>query len=578
MKTIPVKLISEGYAEGRAVLHAVHTPAAYGEISGDREKEIVRLERALSAARQDLQAISSRVRREFGGDEADIFDSHLLILEDPAVLDDIQGRIEAQQLTAEAAVQQSISEYAARLEGLEDPYLRERGQDIRDIGGRLIRHISGNSSERFAELHEHSIIVAEELMPSDLIEVDHARLAGIITARGGVTSHVGILSRSLGIPAATGVEGVTDLIKSGAHVLIDGERSEVVVEPTAVRTRSHRAKQRRLEVRKKHVLAHQDLPCITRDGETVQLLANLARPNEAEFVAMQALEGVGLLRTEFLFLDHLEPPSVALQRQLYQDVAQRLQGRELVIRTLDLGGDKFPLFLDREPEPNPGMGVRGIRFSLTEARDLFIDQVTAALSVACNHPVSLLLPMVVDLEDFLQAKEIVADLARQLDTGELPPIGVLVETPAAVLMIDEIADQADFVSLGTNDLAQFLLASDRNALESIEPTPTLHPSVLRAVEQVTAACGQRGKRVTVCGEAAGIPALAGLLVGVGVRRLSMSPASSARVRHFIRSASLEALEDSASSVLGARGAADVASVIRNLEGRIDVEEGYIGRP
>lgn len=566
MKTIPVKLISPGYAEGRAVLCASHTPAPSSETTNDVGREIVRFERALSAARQELQAISSRVHGEFGGDEADIFTSHLLILDDPVVMDDIQRRIVAQRLSAKSAIQQSITEFAGRLDAVDDPYLRERGQDIRDIGNRLMRHLSGHSSVRFAGLEERSIIVAEELMPSDLVEVDHKNLAGIVTSRGGVTSHVGILSRSLGIPAATGIDSVTQLICSGAHLLIDGERSEIVVDPTAARIRRHRSKQRRFDALNRDTAANRHLPAVTRDNVAIQLLANLARPNEADYVALEQLEGVGLLRTEFLFLDHLEPPTVSLQENTYEDVARRLGGRELVIRTLDLGGDKFPLFLDRELEMNPGMGVRGVRFSLTQAQDLFTDQVKAVLSVARKYPVSLLLPMVVDLGDFLRAKEIIEDLARRSGMQRLPPLGVLVETPSAVLMIDEIVEHADFVSIGTNDLSQFILASDRNALESVEPNTTIHPSILRAVKQVTAASARHGKPVTVCGEAAGIPALAGLLVGIGVRRLSMSPASSPRVRQFIRSTTLGSLESAARSALAARDHEDVAKLIQTLGG------------
>jgi len=517
-----------------------------------------------TAARAELEAISSRVHNEFGSNEAEIFLAHQEILNDPLVLNDIEGRIREHALNSHAAINQSITQFAGQLAESDNPYLREREQDIRDVGKRLARHVVEHSSERYSNLEKDSIIVAEELMPSDLVELDYGKLVGIVTSRSGATSHVAILARSLGIPAISGVNNATKLIKNGQRLLIDGDRSILVIDPGVASDRLYRARQKRFSLAARDARASQHLPCRTTDGTAVALLANLGKPNEQEFRESERLDGVGLLRTEFLFLDHPEPPSISRQVAVYESIAQCLPGKELNIRTLDLGGDKYPMFLESNYESNPVLGVRGVRHSLVQTPELFEEQLSALLTVTQNFPINVLLPMVIDVDDYLQARDILLSIARKAGHSKIPPLGVLIETPSAVFAIEDLVDITDFVCIGTNDLTQFILAEDRNAPESLEYFPAIHPAVLRAIKSVVEACTRGGKSVTVCGEVASVPELAAILTGLGVRRLSMSPMSSAKVRGFIRKCSLNQLEAVASEAVLSKSLAEAHRVVQRL--------------
>ncbi|CAA0114292.1 Phosphoenolpyruvate-protein phosphotransferase [Halioglobus japonicus] len=555
------KAIAPGLANGRAVVLLDSIPVQASLTPVDSDAEILRLKRAFQSAGADLEALQAHVHQEFGASEAEIFAAHQLILEDPALLNDIIQRLDSDALRVEDAIAASVEEYAARMSKAQDPYLRERELDIRDIGNRLIRHAAGHPASRFSALEDNSIIVGEELLPSDLVELDSDKLAGVVTQRCGETSHVAILARALGVPALTGITDIGGSLSTGQHLLLDGYAGKLVIAPTQSQRQAFEQKQHRFNDYRDAQKADEHLPCQTMDGVEIQLMANLARPNEAELSASSNLAAIGLLRTEFLFLDHSEPPTVDEQIDLYAQVASRMPGRDICIRTLDLGGDKFPLFLRHSPEANPNLGIRGLRFSLGAGLSMFRTQVEALLRVSAEHRVNILLPMVLGVDDFLAAKDIILQIARELGLT-VPPIGVLVETPAAVLLIDEILDHADFVNLGTNDLTQFLLASDRNALDAEDDYSVLHPAVLRAVKTVCSTAQAKNKPVTVCGEAAGSPEIAALLVGLGIRRLSMSPSLSMPVKYLLRTLSLATLEALAREAIEARSICRVKEIVR----------------
>lgn len=567
MDSIAGKIVSPGYGAGWAFVYRETTLTGATEHTDDIDQEITRLQRAVIAARAELEAISSRVHNEFGSNEAEIFLAHQEILNDPLVLNDIEDRIRKHALKANAAINQSIAQFAGQLAASDNLYLREREQDIRDVGKRLARHVVEHSSERYSNLDEDSIIVAEELMPSDLVELDYGKLVGIVTSRSGATSHVAILARSLGIPAISGINNATKLIQNGQRLLIDGDHSILVIDPGVASDRLYRTRQKRFHLAARDARASRHLPGCTTDGTAIALLANLGKPNEQEFGESEYLDGVGLLRTEFLFLDHPEPPSVSTQTAVYESIAQRFPGKELNIRTLDLGGDKYPLFLESHYESNPVLGVRGIRHSLSQTPELFEEQLSALLTVTQTFPINVLLPMVVDVEDYLQAKEKLVNLARKAGYDKIPPLGVLIETPSAVFAIDDLVEIADFLCIGTNDLTQFMLAADRNAPETLDFFPAIHPAVLRAIKSVVEACARGEKSVTVCGEVASVPELAALLIGLGVRRLSMSPISSAQVRGFIRKCSLDQLQEVAHEAVKAKSMAEVHQIVQRLGGK-----------
>ena len=566
MRVLQGKAISPGLADGHAVIYAttLSDQKTACQRFDDVDAELTRFQRAVQRGKDDLEALQNRVHSEFGASEAEIFSAHWQMLNDPGLMDDVRLRIRENKVVAEEAIQQSINVFAARLQETDDPYLRQREQDIRDIGQRLIRELRGHTVSRFATLRKGSIIVAVELMPSDLVELDQQHLAGIVTERCGETSHVAILARALGIPMLSGFDHLVAQINNDQRLLLYSDTGELVIEPSFVKLQQFRCQRADYEERTQQTLDDATLPCVTEDGTAISILANLGRPADDELKAVTALDGVGLLRTEFLFLDHTEPPSIDQQHVLYERVAQ-YGGDQTTIRTLDLGGDKFPLFLERHLELNPNMGSRGLRFSLTLGESLFRDQIRALLLASTRYPINIMLPMVMGIDDLNAARALIQEIADDLKIKQLPPIGVLVETPASVLLIDAIVDHVDFVGIGTNDLTQFILATDRNALDMADDFSTLHPSVLRAVNTVIQAAARKSLPVTLCGEAASTPEVACLFVGMGARRLSMSPSAAPKVKYTLRSRHLADLEHIANIVLSANTKGAVLKALQPLK-------------
>jgi len=574
MKIITGKPVSPGYARGCAVipggdLETTHADTPASGITPDQvDAELARFHRALRESADELSQLQARVASELGADSAEILSAHLLLLEDPQFIERVEAGVRNEHLDLESAIRVTTAELAHILEAADNSYLRERSADIRDLQRRLQRHIAPSITQQLARLSSESIIVARELLPSDLLEFDRAHLVGIITETGGETGHAAILARALGIPAVTGIAGATHLIKQDMPLLVDGQTGEVVLDPGPERIRTAIANQEDYDQVSRHATDVETCECITLDGVRVQLLANIGRPYEAARVARHHLDGVGLFRTEYLFLDDLRPPSFEHQCEIYHQVAAALRDRPLVIRTLDLGGDKWPAFLKPRFEANPNLGVRGLRFSLLAAEELFRVQIRAALQTAIAHDIRIMLPMVLGRADLQHAIAIIRDIADQDGIHDLPPIGTLVETPAAVFAIEEILALSDFISIGTNDLTQFILAADRNALAMIDDYTVLHPSVLRAVHRVIEAADTAGRPVAVCGEAAADPCVACLLVGLGARRLSMSPTSAARVRYAVRAVQQQALEPLAQAAMRSDSPQTVSALLSDALGNL----------
>jgi phosphoenolpyruvate-protein phosphotransferase len=551
--------LSPGIGKGRAVLYPA-APTVVGSApliaASDAERELGRLDSALDSARRDLERVRLRVQADVGAEEAEIFAAHEVLLADPGFLERMRERVLRDRVVAEQAVQGEVCDAAKRLAAIDDPYLRERSADVRDVGRRLLLSLSPRQSDSIAPLPSGSVLVAVELLPSDTVDLDRAHVAAIVTEVGGETSHVAILARALGIPAVTAVEDATRVIPAGARVLVDGERGEVTVFPSEERWQAFAVRSEASAARARAEASTQATECRTRDGERISLCANLGRAEEVYDVRRHNLDGVGLFRTEFLFLDSREPPSFERQVGVYRQVLQSLDGLPLVIRTLDLGGDKIPLFLAPHAERNPSLGLRGLRFSLRERR-LFETQLRAIAHAAAAGPVRVLFPMVLGDADLRDAIARLREACEGNGDGHGIEVGAMIETPAAVFLIDQILDEVDFVSLGTNDLTQFVLAADRDAVDLLDGYSVLHPSVLRAIARVEAA-RDRGRRISVCGEAAGDPATAALLLGLGVRELSMSPRRAAPVRRAIARIERRDAEALAADALACRTSHDVA--------------------
>jgi len=565
MKKIQGKPVSPGYARGPAVIfggRAAREVPRQKIDSGSVEEEQERFENALERSAADLESLQERVSAEVGRDEAEIFAAHLAMLRDGKFLEKVKGRIRHDLINAEYAVSEEIEKLKTALAGVKGGYLGERAIDVEDVGRRLIRHLCGGFDPE--TIPADAVIVAEELTPSDTLNVRRDRAAAIVTERGGITSHAAILARSLGIPAVTGLAGLCSMVSPGEEILVDGGAGVVVISPGARETAEIVRSKTAYDRKTGGAIAGEARPCVTRDNVRISLMANIGRPEEAAQVARHHLDGVGLFRTEYLFLEADEPPDVSRQAAAYRSAAESLTGAPLVIRTLDLGGDKKPRFLEPKFERNPNLGMRGLRFSLLEG-EMLPDQLRAVCEVAREFDVRVLFPMVLGARDFAAALDVLSQAAAAAG-APAPPAGALVETPSSVFEIDDILERADFVSVGTNDLVQFMLAADRNAVDMVKDDSVLEPGVLRAVSKVVRSARQAGKPVSVCGEAAGNPHVACLLVGLGVRILSMSPVRAARVGAALRRSRCGDLEDAAARALECRDRDEMARILSRAIG------------
>lgn len=552
MKAITGKAISPGYGRGLAYLHetaympgslAIATPVD-GEVESQRFRE------ALARAADELAQLRNHVAANLGDMNAELLDAHLVFLNDPEFVERIVTRILDSLVTAEQAITATVEDVCDSLSQADDPYLKERAQDIRDLGNWVLRHLALNQSS-LLDLPSQSVLVAREFLPLDLLRIDRPKVAAIITELGSQTSHTAILARSMGVPYVAGVVDATRVLKPGMQVLVDGHTGEVVIDPTATNASAFMQKKNSYDGETASAVAAEDRECVTLDGVAVRLYANIGHPTEADSVLAHNLDGIGLFRTEYMFLNSPVPPGLEAQVEAYGTVAKTLAYRPLVIRTLDFGGDKTPVFIGPHFEANPSLGLRGLRFSLTRAANLFRVQLRAIIqaNASADADIGILFPMVLGGHDLKQAIVVLEEICQEEGVRERPRIGAMIETPSAVFMIDEILREVDFVSIGTNDLTQFMLAADRNAHAVMEDYSVLHPAVLRAIRTVSVAASSASKHLSVCGEAASDPATACLLAGLGVRALSMSAGSAARVRAALRQSKFSTLMRVATEVL-----------------------------
>jgi phosphocarrier protein FPr len=514
------------------------------------ERERARLEQGIATAREKILRDRETVAARASQAEAEIFDAHLALLDDEAMLDPAEQAIGA-GTPAEHAWHDAAQRVAARYRGLDSALLRERAADVLDVGRRVVGALT---DERDSIADHAGIVVAGELTPADTAGLDPARVLGIATAHGTATAHAAILARGLGLPCVVGLGDAVLGIPDGTQLLLDGEAGTLLIDPPedVVReadTRRRRAQERRVVARAR---AHE--PGVTRDGTRVEVFANLGATGEAARAVELGAEGVGLLRTEFLFLDRPELPSVDEQTETLREIAVALDGRPLIVRTLDAGADKPLPALPMPTEANPFLGVRGIRMVL-ERPEILERQFSAILRVAAEHPVKAMLPMVSTAQEIRAARELL-EQARVLTAVEVPlELGIMVEVPAAALTAMRLAEEADFFSLGTNDLTQYTMAAERGneRLASLLTGP--QPAVLKLVQATVRAAARRGRFVGVCGELAGDPASALLLVGLGVTELSMAPGLVPEVKAALREVDLATARITAQAALQAEDAA-----------------------
>jgi phosphoenolpyruvate-protein phosphotransferase len=550
--------ISPGVAVARAyVMGGMNSAQESRHLDGAAlSAEVNRLDRACAAAAQELDGIIGRVGRQVGEDEAAIFRAHRLLLRDPALIGKVKATILNRHIDSPTALQEALKEYSSVFAKVEDEYLRERLTDLRDVIGRISTHLSLEKVNADLSIDEPVIIVATEILPSQALAFDRLPVAGIVTEAGGATGHAAILARALGIPAVSGLKGVTGEVHTGEIVAIDGREGHVYLNPGPEVEAAYRKLQREYGDLRERLVENRDLEAVTQDGIHVELLANVNSAADAVLATRAGATGVGLYRTEYLFLTHPSVPDEEDQLNAYRAIIEASPNKTVTIRTLDLGGDKQVPYLGTAGEANPFMGWRSIRIS-TAHPEFFQTQLRAILRAGLHGKVSLLFPMVSTLEEVHRLKRMVARCRLALQRGGVPfadhvPLGVMVEVPAAALCIDSILDEVDFVSIGSNDLIQYVMAADRDNPKVAHLCEPFNPAIMRLLSEVIKACNAHAKPVTLCGEMAGRPRCFLPLFGMGLRRLSMSPAFVPAIKEVVRRSTLPLAQMTTERVLMAK--------------------------
>jgi len=534
--------VSPGIARGQ--IHVVRDDfddvARYRISPSQITDEIGRFEAALIQTRMQILEMQQRIAESIGAKDAAIFDAHLLVVEDRTLIDEVLRKLETDLCNVEWVFQEVATTYAETLNKIDDPYLRERALDIQDVTKRVIRNLQGKAPKTFLGLSEPHILIAHNLTPSDTAAMNRERVLGLATDLGSRTSHTAIMARSLNIPAVVGLHDITQKLETGQYVLLDGTNGFLIVDPTP-ETLKHYGE---VESRRVKVVAQlkelRETTSTTRDGRHIVLSANIELPEDVDAVAANGAEGIGLYRTEFLYLNRNTLPTEDEQYETYRKVAERVRPDPLIIRTFDLGGDKLaPGAVDISDELNPFLGWRAIRFCL-ENIDIFKTQLRAILRAAAVGNVKIMFPMISGLDELRSAISVLAECkeelcASRIDIGDRTEVGAMIEIPSAAISADVLASEVDFFSIGTNDLIQYALAVDRvneRIAHLYEPT---HPAVLRLLKMIADAAHANDIWVGVCGEMAGDVVLIPLLLGLGMDELSAGATLVPRVKRAVQS-------------------------------------------
>lgn len=513
---------------------------------GSVKREMVRLAAALEEAKQELESVKQRAQAKLGEDKATIFAAHLLVLQDPEFIGPIQNKIREENINAEFAVREVANMYIGMFEQLDNEYMKERAADIRDVTQRLLAHLLGVKLADLQAISEEVIIVAEDVTPFDTAQMDTRYVKGFATDIGGRTSHSAIMARSLEIPAVVGTKQVTKAVEPNMWIVVDGLDGNVIINPTDEELEAYRKKQAQYEAQRATWAKLVNEKTVTADGVRIELAANIGTPEDIESVLKNGAEGIGLYRTEFLYMGRTQLPSEEEQYNAYKTVLEKMDGKPVVIRTLDIGGDKELPYLNMPKELNPFLGFRAIRLCL-EMQDMFRVQLRALLRASMFGNLKIMFPMIATLEEFRQAKQIVEEekaklIAEGISVAGRIEIGIMVEVPATALLADVFAKEVDFFSIGTNDLIQYTMAADRMNEKVSYLYQPYHPALLRLIDMVIQAAHKEGKWAGMCGEMAGDPVAIPLLLGLGLDEFSMSASSILQARNMMKKLSREELE------------------------------------
>ena len=548
METIQGIPVSSGIAIGRAfVLDAVERYVPERKIDPDQvDHEIERLWTAINGALDELTELRTRTEEELGSDPARILDFHIGVLKDPTLMDPVEERIRSGNVNAERAVAERFEQLAQQFRGMGSSVLRQKANDIIDLDRRVLGRLLGKKDDRLAEIEESVVLVAHELTPTQAATLDRGKILAIATDAGGRTSHTSIIARALQIPSVVGCHALTNTTQDGDRVIIDGEQGLVRVRPDRGMIDSYLEKQTDQRARQIKLREFSDLESITRDGTRISLLGNIEFPEEASTTIENGGDGVGLYRTEFLWLTRDRPPTEEEQFEAYREAMELLGGQPLTIRTFDLGADKYTQQQAEEPERNPFLGLRSIRYCLQNL-PMFKTQLRAIVRASAFGPMKIMFPLVSTVMELRQTKMLLRDVCEELEEESIPydrdlETGMMVEVPSAALMAKVFASEVSFFSIGTNDLIQYTLAVDRGNERVANLYTGGHPAVLQLIKNVVRAARRRSVDVSICGEIAAEPIYTMLLIGLGIRTLSLVPSQIPLIKRVVRSVDIERCE------------------------------------
>lgn len=535
------------------------------------EVEVEKLNSAVDTSKKELSAVKEKVAKELGEEEAEIFGAHLLVLEDPEFIGEAENKIKNESLNAEYALNEVKDMFVSIFESMDNDYMRERAADVKDVTNRVLRHILGIKIIDLSNLSDEVVLIAHDLTPSDTATMDKKKVLGFLTNIGGRTSHTAIMSRTLEIPAIVGLSDVTDKVKDSDMIVFDGDKGIVIVSPEEDVVAEYQEKKRIFEEDKKALELLKGQPSVTTDGKHVELAGNIGTPNDLEGLINNDAEGVGLYRTEFLYMDSDEFPSEEIQFEAYKKVLEGMKGKPVVIRTLDIGGDKKLSYFEMEEEMNPFLGYRAIRLCL-DRTDIFKTQLRALFRASVYGKLRIMFPMISSLEELLAAKaiceEVKSDLkAEGLGYSDDVEIGMMIEIPSAAVISDLLAKHVDFFSIGTNDLIQYTCAVDRMNQKISYLYNQFNPAVLRLIKMVIKNAHAEGKWVGMCGESAGDQMMIPILLGFGLDEFSMSPISILRARRLINSVSEKDMQALSDKVLEFGTAKEIESYMKDFIAR-----------
>lgn len=561
---------SHGFAIGKVfLLDTGKIKVKQIKISEDEiPEQIDNFRKAVLKTKEEINIIMNRVAMNMGEREAEIFKAHLLVLEDPLLIIEVVEKVKKEQINVDFALWEVLELLTQDINSLGDELMRERVVDIYDIGRRILQNLAGTENIRLEKLSKNTVVISRNLTPSDTAQMKKDEIVGFATDIGGRTSHTAIMARAMEIPAVVGLRDIASRVKNEDTIIIDGCAGLVIVSPDEDTISEYQRKQKEFEIVKSGLMWLRDLPAQTKDGYRVVLSANIEFPNEVDIIKKEGAEGVGLYRTEFLYLNRIDLPTEEEQFSAYKQVILGCVPHPVIIRTLDLGGDKFLSYLGTPAEVNPFLGLRAIRLSLKHS-DIFRNQLRAILRASAFGKTRIMFPLISDLQELLQAKIVVHNVMDELDKQGFEfdsdiDIGIMIETPSAAMTVDALAKEVDFFSIGTNDLVQYTLAVDRINEEIAYLYNPLHPSILRLIKQTIDAAHEQRKWVGICGEMASDPLFIVLLLGMGLDELSMVSNAIPKIKEIIRSVTIQEAKEIANIILSLNNTVQIENTLKDF--------------